>query len=764
MPIQPTYPGVYVEEVASGVRTITGVSTSTTAFIGRTLRGPTDEPVTINSFSDFERIFGGLWQESKLGFAVRDYFRNGGGQAIIVRLYHPSRTDTERETARQAAQDIADEVEKAARKAETDPLVTRATVVKAAEGKNTTYAGGDAIKKDAAGFVFNAVKNASLSTTPDSVKDVARREADEYAALPTTEAAEKVANAARYKAATGATADDVAAAAIGEARNIATDSDLTIAAAEATAKAAKDEADENKIGESARNEANKYVGQPQESAANRIAAAAESATGNAAKTAANDEATKVKEEANALKAAATAVAMAAKGESAKNITVLVDAANKAVLLVASFTKARIKADTLELEAADEGAWGNALRVRVDDDVSDVTDEQMAAGLTKNDFFNLTVYDGATGVTEVFRNVTVKASSRKINEVLRGQSKLVRVRGNLVETVPAKNGDITKDLKLWGDNPTNYAVTGKGSDGTALEGADFLDRGEKKGMCALDKADLFNLLCIPPHLADRDDIDSRLVDDAAAYCVKRRAFFLLDAPSSWIDKQAAIDRIKECGAPSANAAVFFPRLKQPNPLKKGMLEDFVPCGAIAGVFARTDAQRGVWKAPAGLDATLLGAQELTVSLTDEENGELNPRGINCLRTLPAVGRVVWGSRTRVGDDRLASEWKYIPVRRTALYIEESLYRSTQWVVFEPNDERLWSQIRLNIGAFMHNLFRQGAFQGTTPRDAYLVKCDKETTTQTDINLGIVNILVGFAPLKPAEFVMIKLQQIAGQIQA
>jgi phage tail sheath protein FI len=117
----------------------------------------------------------------------------------------------------------------------------------------------------------------------------------------------------------------------------------------------------------------------------------------------------------------------------------------------------------------------------------------------------------------------------------------------------------------------------------------------------------------------------------------------------------------------------------------------------------------------------------------------------------------------GSDRLASEWKYIPVRRTALFLEESLYRGTQWVVFEPNDEPLWAQIRLNIGAFMQSLFRQGAFQGTTPRAAYFVKCDSETTTQTDINNGIVNILVGFAPLKPAEFVVIKIQQLAGEIE-
>ena len=172
---------------------------------------------------------------------------------------------------------------------------------------------------------------------------------------------------------------------------------------------------------------------------------------------------------------------------------------------------------------------------------------------------------------------------------------------------------------------------------------------------------------------------------------------------------------------------------------------------------------MWKAPAGTDAVLRGVQALDVVLTDPENGVLNPLGMNCLRNLPAFGPVVWGARTLRGSDQLASEWKYIPVRRLALFLEESLYRGTQWVVFEPNDEPLWAQIRLNVGAFMNNLFRQGAFQGRTPREAYLVKCDAESTTQNDINLGIVNIIVGFAPLKPAEFVIIKIQQLAGQIQ-
>ena len=218
-----------------------------------------------------------------------------------------------------------------------------------------------------------------------------------------------------------------------------------------------------------------------------------------------------------------------------------------------------------------------------------------------------------------------------------------------------------------------------------------------------------------------------------------------------------------GDDGINAAFYFPWVNAPNPLKENRPEAYPPCGFVAGLYARTDTNRGVWKAPAGTDATLNGVPELSIPMTDPENGRLNPLGVNCLRSFPIIGRVVWGARTLRGADTEGDEYKYVPVRRLALFIEESLYRGTKWVVFEPNDEPLWAQIRLNIGAFMQSLFRQGAFQGSTPRDAYLVKCDRETTTQDDINRGVVNIMVGFAPLKPAEFVIIKLQQMAGQVE-
>lgn len=533
MPITPTYPGEYIEEIPSGVRPITGVPTSITAFIGRTLRGPVENPVTINSFRDFERVFGGLGdferkpgkalESSTLAYAVRDFYINGGKQAIIVRLH------------------------KGATKAKLNLL----------------------------------------------------------------------------------------------------------------------------------------------------------------------------------------------DEDSKNLI---------------------------LQAANEGAWGNNLRSRVDHDVKkEVADHY---GVSQTDLFNLTVRDTKTGLTEEFRNITVVDSPRKIDKVLEGESDLVRAT-EVPPKMPKKHGgpDPGKAAREDDKSSTKVADADKGSDGDPLTKQEFTGAGleaARKGLFALDKADVFNLLCIPPHTLS-EDIEPELVGAAGQYCEKRRAILLVDPPVSWKKKEDAKENMGKVGTNSKNAALFFPRLKQLNPLRDNQLGDFAPCGAVAGVIARTDAQRGVWKAPAGLEATLVGVPELGVSLTDAEIGELNALGVNCLRAMPAVGRVVWGSRTLQGDDRLASEWKYIPVRRLALFMEESIFRGTRWVVFEPNDEPLWAQIRLNLGAFMHNLFRQGAFQGTTLREAYFVKCDKETTTQNDINLGIVNIAVGFAPLKPAKFVIINIQQMAGQIE-
>lgn len=287
---------------------------------------------------------------------------------------------------------------------------------------------------------------------------------------------------------------------------------------------------------------------------------------------------------------------------------------------------------------------------------------------------------------------------------------------------------------------------------------------KSGIYALEDVDLVNILCIP-RAADLAASDMQQVyGDATTYIAGRRGFLLIDIPESTSSLDAMQTWLAQNDSlRNKNAAVYFPRTFAPDPVNGNRLRSIAASGTIAGLYARTDANRGVWKAPAGTEARLQNVQGLAYLLTDPQNGALNPLGANCLRTFPVYGNLCWGARTLDGADQLASEWKYIPIVRLALFIEESLFRGTKWVVFEPNDEPLWAQIRLNVGVFMNGLFRQGAFQGQTPQEAYFVKCDKETTIQADRNLGIVNIEVGFAPLKPAEFVVITIQQIAGELQ-
>jgi len=306
----------------------------------------------------------------------------------------------------------------------------------------------------------------------------------------------------------------------------------------------------------------------------------------------------------------------------------------------------------------------------------------------------------------------------------------------------------------------------GNDGASTTALDLIgQQNTKTGLFALEDVDLFNILCIPATAAVDDNSMDALFSAAISYCEARRAFYIIDPPKTKTDLEAVRTwhASKASLIRSKNTALYFPRVMTADPLDNFRLRSIGASGTLAGLYARTDSNRGVWKSPAGTEATLRNVSKLEYTLTDAENGVLNPLGINCLRNFPVYGNVSWGARTLEGADALASDWKYLAVRRLTLFLEESLFRGSQWVVFEPNDEALWAQIRLSIGAFMNNLFKQGAFQGTSPRDAYLVKCDAETTTQNDINLGIVNIVVGFAPLKPAEFVIINIKQLAGQIQ-
>ncbi|MEM8796312.1 MAG: phage tail sheath subtilisin-like domain-containing protein [Pseudomonadota bacterium] len=522
MPISPTYPGVYIQEIDSGVRTVAGVATSIAAFVGRTKKGPVNEPIACFNMGEFNRTFGGLYESSNVSYAVDDFFANGGGQCLIVRLFEDDTDD----------------------------------------GYATLTVGG-----------------------------------------------------------------------------------------------------------------------------------------------------------------------------------------------------------LSLRAKNPGKWGSALKARVirpdtNPDILDPEGTKAAAalyGLETGDIFDLEITDTATGTVELFRTVAWAGDSgqRRVDNVLKDQSALV-------EWVP--------DSDFPNARPADAAMADAalGNDGQELTDGTYEGHAElKTGIEALRKADIFNLLCIPPDTRVAS-LPKTVREKAALFCAEKRALYIVDPPNEW-DEDArpikkALDDQRDATnqvislTNARNAALYFPRIEKRDPLNGGQIARFAPCGAVAGVMARTDVNRGVFKAPAGIQATVANAHALAYRMTDQENGQLNPIAVNCMRSFPNIGRVVWGARTLAGLDVLSDDYKYVSVRRLALFIEESLFRGTQWVVFEGNDEPLWAQVRLSVGSFMQRLFLQGAFQGSSPKDAYFVKCDSSTTTQDDINRGIVNIAVGFAPLQPAEFVIITIQQI------
>jgi uncharacterized protein len=356
-------------------------------------------------------------------------------------------------------------------------------------------------------------------------------------------------------------------------------------------------------------------------------------------------------------------------------------------------------------------------------------------------------------------------TRAMTGVLADQSDLVRIASpeSVTAAIPVANGNASAGADPLEDSASSSAFDMNGDDGGLILDEDIADAslGEvRRGLWMLEHEDLFNLLCIPP-LSRDTDVGKVTWDAAIAYAKRRRAMVIVDPPADWNHPADVSNGLAELVTRDENAALYFPRVLAADPLADNRLVAFAPCGAVAGIYARTDAQRGVWKAPAGKDATLVGVTELAAEITAAQNRLLNALAVNCLRSFWDNQSVIWGARTLLGADQ-QSEWKYVPIRRTALFIEESLNRGMQWVVFEPNGEALWARIRNDVADFMQALFSQGAFPGPSPREAYFVKCGRDTTTQNDIELGIVNVVIGFAPLKPAEFVIIRIQQLTAAV--
>jgi len=774
MPVQPTYPGVYVEELPSGVRTITGVSTSVAAFVGAAKRGPIDRAVNVLSYADFERGFGGLDAGSEMSYAVRQFFLNGGTNAWVVRLAKGATAaslDLPTDAPAQASLRLTALEEglvgnviavgvdrRTANPASTFNLTlgfvspdnpsdarTESFVNLSMNSRDPRYVlnvvnGGSQLVRVERTASLAGLSAAAGTSTSGVLNDVAPLiDATHNQFLV---ALNGLAPVSVQINASDVTGPDASGTATAHLANLCTaiQAGVRVQAGGRTPLA----------GFKCASPDNQHIvmtsGDPGELSAVRVLPAAT-----------NDAAVRLK--LGALNGGVEQDAVAAiRPQEAPPGGVLTGGALGESDL-ASVPGPNLRSFQLSLDGGvpdlvDIGGSPLALSGNLGQDLGKL------AGSIQN------AVQAIKPANPAYAGFLCTVSSTDQLVLASG----TRGSGSSVQVTAAGPDTLASKLKLLAGGvggavaTPGQAVTLQHGNEQPLTPADYYNafigsRADRKGIFALEAVDLFNLLCLP------GITDPGVLADADAYCGERRAFLIVDAPPDSQKPPAMVATIAGTALPkSDHAAVYYPWIDIADPLNAGSLRTTAPCGTIAGLFARIDASRGVWKAPAGTEASLAGVLKAEYPLTDRENGTLNPLGVNCIRVLPVFGPVCWGARTLRGADLLTSEYKYVPVRRLALYLEESLYRGTQWVVFEPNDEPLWAQIRLNVGAFMQTLFRQGAFQGRTPREAYLVKCDKETTTQNDVNNGIVNILVGFAPLKPAEFVIIQIQQLAGQVQA
>lgn len=817
MAVSPTFPGVYVQEVPSGVRTIVGVATSVAAFIGEAKQGPINRPVLCLSYADFVRAFSEDPIVGELPFYVRLFFLNGGTQCYVVRTANnPAASSVTLRDELNANNVLVLRAKDAGRAGDN----IRATVGYGGSQPEATF--------NIALFRWEILSGVRVRTDIESWKNLSMDPASPAFAPTFLTQNSKLVDAALAAGVPGPIAGFSQSSR--PVRHDGTDGVFQAAWAALIGNGGGARRNRFQLSVDGSRFVEINLNQPILDVATMPTAGIQGAGGlqleienrvNAQFAAAGLNGVNVNvtfepgpaalhpvlpdDQAGAatslLRIASTGTGdIFIRPGSANDLAVPLMLGTEQGGLEVSAHAARRPAPTGIALRASNPAILTALGGTAQSAIAQITLEQFlpppATGtVAVNVGFNLQTTGvpdsifldalGASasghrdGVREKLGLIAAAINARRASNPLFPWTAEV-VGSRLVVTPVSNTGDnflsgalamagapanaFTNNVKYYtlgagGLNVGTQLAGTVGSDGTPPLAIDY----DNVYQIIDQQVDLFNLMVLPSSAAPAVTVQS-LYGRASGFCERRRAFLLMDPPAAWTDVQRAIDPVTgvnslRVGLSKQYAGLFFPRVTIDD---RGKKIDIGAAGAIAGLMARIDSTRGVWKAPAGTEADLRGIVGLEHKFSDPENGVLNPRAINTIRIFPN-GIVNWGARTMDGDDDFSSEYKYIPIRRLALFIEESLYRGLKWAVFEPNDEPLWAQIRLNVGAFMHNLFRQGAFQGATPREAYFVKCDKETTTQNDRNLGIVNIWVGFAPLKPAEFVILYLQQMAGQIE-
>jgi Phage tail sheath protein FI len=811
MPVQVSYPGVYIQEVPSGVHTITGVSTSIAAFFGRTAKGPIDRAVRCLSFADFLREFGGPHPLSDLAQSVRQFFDNGGTDCYVVRLAKGAAAASV--TLKNLASGGGS---KNVLTAKAKGAGTWAHDVKLEVNYNTSNPDdtfnlaviheveGNVIAREdfsnlsmnpfnarfAPTFVTQSSKIIDLTLHPNML--VGGTSATDAAAFINVPANTSPGVSLSRRLFVGTSAADLLlniTTDIAKLINPANVADrkskfsislnggpfipIDLGGIDVTPATTRDKVLDdilmpainaqihltnpliNVLGKWDVIEANKVV------ALRLTTDSGDKSSVRIARASANDFAVPML---LGVEQGGIEIARYSNLRPAFNGTAFIGG------------QANVPEDFI----TDINSFSNLLQTAITGiQIAGSPNVTVALSTVPGGKNYQSPGGGFDGVRDKLRiiaqavnndpNVPWAAELWGYHLAFRRKTGVINDKSTVASTPDATfGGDFlanTKQYVLGNAGTSLFQDAGTiGNDGTfpdvATYGGDPL---KHTGFYALDKVDLFNLMVIP---GDREVVEAdylQIIGPASIYCYQHRAFLIIDAPASWtnvdlpIADASAVNAVRNLVVKD-HSAIFYPKVQYSD---AGIKKLIGASGMIAGLMARTDSERGVWKAPAGTEADLRGVLDVEVNLTDLENGVLNKLGVNCIRKFPS-GIVNWGARTLDGADDLGSEWKYIPIRRLALFLEESLYRGTKWIVFEPNDEPLWASIRLNLNAFMMSLFRQGAFQGSTPDKAFYVKCDAETTTQNDRNLGIVNIEVGFAPLKPAEFVVIKIQQIAGDL--
>ena len=785
------HPGVYIEEIPSGSKPIEGVATSVAAFVGKATKGPVGEAELIQSFDDYNNIYGDIASEQDaMGLAVQSFYLNGGKSAFICRLAG-------------GGSDAASGVlngEGTGGTATANPVIK---VSASSEGDWGNQVYFKIIKPDQDSLVFDLEighqeKNDSgvfEFVVDETFTDLSMRAGDDDYALARVNETSKYVTISLEDAADPENANELYQAAVLTGGDLSTANDFfsnTITAPMAlgidiNASGAK------QITLIPANFTTALAGANHVTDANSLASeiqlavqglGTEEAYQSFSCTYSTDhfvltsiEPTTADQDKPLASIEITKSALASLFRLDKKQKASFTGTGGSLTGGATYFSSNVVDGDLVINIDDHGEETISLTVAdlalagVNKDDGDAVAlaiknavQAINTGIAAYKDFNC-IYTATPPSARGF-TLTSGSGSSRVSSVL--------VTGGTLRTILGLNtgtGVAGRSLAQGTSHVIplqtmglleqgSQLVGGSENPATANDFTNFYDR-------ILRKVRDVSILLVPGEHWANDGSGNSILSASLAHCLKMKSrVLLIDPPPNLELDQAAT--VKELSLPSSTYSVlYYPWVKVANPFYHAEKNptarktlDVGPSSFAAGMWSRIDGKRGVWKAPAGMGTGLIGAAGLKYIVEDGEQDQLNPLGVNCFRNMPGGGRVIWGSRTLA--TKADPEWRYVPVRRTAIMIEQSIFNGIQWAVFEPNDHRLWSALRANIGNFMNGLFRVGAFQGEKASDAYFVRCGKgDTMTQGEIDAGQVIVVVGFAPLKPAEFVIVRIQQKVDQ---